>query len=146
MRGGAGGGVTVNEPDKIRDILETARTIAVVGASTDPSRPSNSIARYLIESGYEVIPVNPNHAEVLARRCYPSLSDIPDGVPIDIVDVFRRSEAVAGLVDPSIARKARFFWMQEGVVDIRSAKRLEAAGVGVAMDRCILKEHVRQIR
>ena len=136
----------MNEPEKIRYILQTARTIAVVGASTSPFRASNSISQYLIESGYNVIPVNPNHPEVLGRTCYPSLSEIPPDESIDIVDVFRRSEAVAALVASSIARKARFFWMQEGVIDPESARALEAAGVGVAMNRCIMKDHVRQFR
>jgi predicted CoA-binding protein len=136
----------VNDPQKIREILASARTIAVVGASTNPFRASNSIAQYLIESGYDVIPVNPNHPEVLGRRCYGSLLEIPAGVGIDIVDVFRNSAAVAALVEPAIERKARFFWMQEGVVDPESARRLEAAGVGVAMDRCIMKDRVRQNR
>ncbi len=136
----------MNEPDKIHSILESARTIAVVGASANPYRASNSIARYLIESGYDVVPVNPNHPEVLGRRCYASLLDVPEDVAIDIVDVFRRSSAVAALVAPAIARKARFFWMQEGVADPGAAATLEAAGIGVAMDRCIMKDHVRQFR
>jgi hypothetical protein len=138
--------VSVNEPDRIHSILESARTIAVVGASSNPYRASNSISRYLIESGYEVIPVNPNYAEVLGRPCYASLLDIPAETAIDIVDVFRRSTAVAALVSQAIARRARFFWMQEGVVDPEAAARLEAAGVGVAMDRCIMKDRVRQFR
>jgi predicted CoA-binding protein len=136
----------VNEPGKIRAILEAARTIAVVGCSTNPYRASNSVSQYLIESGYEVIPVNPNCAEVLGRRCYPSLLDIPRDTTIDIVDVFRNSASVAALVEPSMARNARFFWMQEGVIDPESARRLEAAGLGVAMDLCIMKERARQIR
>jgi predicted CoA-binding protein len=136
----------LNEPDKIREILRTAKTIAVVGASTNPFRASNSISQYLLESGYDVIPVNPRYPEVLGRRCYASLLEIPAGVGIDIVDVFRNSAAVAELVEPAIARKARFFWMQEGVVDPASASRLEAAGIGVAMDRCIMKDRVRQFR
>jgi predicted CoA-binding protein len=136
----------LNEPDKIRDILDTAKTIAVVGASTNPFRASHSISQFLIESGYRVIPVNPNHDEVLGRTCYPTLEAIPAEESIDIVDVFRRSEAVAELVQPAIARNARFFWMQEGVVDLESARRLEAAGLGVAMDRCIMKDKIRQKR
>lgn len=136
----------MNDPREIQEILRSARTIAVVGASTNPFRASHSIAQFLVESGYDVIPVNPNHPEVLGRRCYGSLLEIPAGVQIDIVDVFRNSAAVAALVEPAIERKARFFWMQEGVVDSEAARRLEAAGVGVAMDRCIMKDRVRQIR
>ena len=118
----------------------------MVGASTNPFRASNSISQFLIESGYRVIPVNPGHSEVLGQTCYASLGEIPEDVSIDIVDVFRRSDAVAGLVEPAIARKARFFWMQEGVSDAESARRLEAAGLGVAMNRCIMKDKVRQNR
>jgi predicted CoA-binding protein len=136
----------VNDPGEIRAILQSARTIAVIGASTNPFRASHSISQYLLESGYEVIPVNPRYPEVLGRRCYASLLEIPAEVEIDIVDVFRNSAAVAGLVDPAIARKAKFFWMQEGVIDPESARRLEAAGIGVAMNRCIMKDRVRQFR
>jgi uncharacterized protein len=135
----------VNEPGKIRDILKTAKTVAVVGCSPNPMRPSNSIARFLIERGYEVVPVNPGHREILGKTCYRSLEEIPKEIAVDIVDVFRRSENVAALVEPAISRGAKFFWMQEGVWDPKSAEKLEAAGLGVAMDRCILKEyrHVR---
>jgi hypothetical protein len=133
----------MNEPEKIEEILRTARTIAVVGCSPKPSRPSHSIARFLLESGYEVIPVNPGHREILGRRCYPSLLEIPAELAIDVVDVFRNSSAIAPLVGPALARKVRFFWMQEGVVDPEAALELEASGVGVAMDRCILKEHLK---
>ncbi|MGH9444041.1 MAG: CoA-binding protein [Thermoanaerobaculia bacterium] len=136
----------MNDPEEIRSILKSARTIAVVGASTNPFRASHSISRYLMESGYEVIPINPRYPEVLGRRCYASLRDVPPETEIDIVDVFRNSAAVAALVEPAIARRARFFWMQEGVIDAESARRLEAAGVGVAMDRCIMKDRVRQFR
>ena len=135
----------MNEPEKIEEILRTASTIAVVGCSPNPMRPSNSIARFLIDFGYETIPVNPGHREILGRRCYPSLLEIPPEVSIDIVDVFRTSSAVAALIEPALARKVRFFWMQEGVVDSEAARRLEAAGVGVAMDLCILKEHRRHL-
>ena len=133
----------MNEPEKIRAILAEARTIAVVGCSPNPARPSNAIARYLDAQGYDVVPVNPGHGEILGKRCYPSLADVPPDVRIDLVDVFRNSAHVAPLVDPAIASGARFFWMQEGVVDPEAARRLEAAGLGVAMDRCILKEHAR---
>jgi predicted CoA-binding protein len=133
----------VNEPDRIRRALETARTVAVVGCSPNPSRASHAIARFLIEQGYRVVPVNPGHPEILGLVSYGSLSQIPAGLPIDIVDVFRRSEAVASIADEAIARGVPFFFMQQGVVDAPSARRLEAAGIGVAMDRCILVEHER---
>jgi len=133
----------MNDAAQIRQALESARTVAVVGCSPNPERPSNAIARYLIDSGYRMIPVNPYHREVLGRRCYPSLSEIPPDVPIDIVDVFRRSSEVAPVAKEAIARKAGFFFMQQGVVDPDAAVELEAAGIPVAMDRCILVEHQR---
>jgi len=133
----------VNEPEKIRSILEEAKTIAVVGCSPNPARPSNGVTRYLIEAGYEIVPVNPGHRTILGKACFPSLAEIPAQIRIDLIDVFRNSAQVRPLVEPAIASGARFFWMQEGVVDRESARRLEEAGIGVAMDRCILKEHVR---
>jgi len=136
----------MNDPSQIRRALEEARTIAVVGCSPNPARPSNSIARYLLESGYRMIPVNPGHREILGERCYPSLAAIPGEVRIDIVDVFRRSEHVAPVAAQTLERGAGFFFMQQGIVDLDSAARLEAAGIPVAMDRCILVERERLIR
>ena len=136
----------MNDTDQIRRALETAETLAVVGCSPNPARPSNSIARYLLESGYRVIPVNPGHREILGERCYPSLADIPSEIRIDIVDVFRRSEHVAPVAAQTLERGAGFFFMQLGIVDAESAAQLEAAGIPVAMDRCILVERERLIR
>lgn len=133
----------MNEPAKIRAALESAETIAVIGCSPNPLRPSNDIARYLLEQGYRVVPVNPGHREVLGQKCYRSLSEIPPEIRVDIVDVFRRSEAVAALADEVIARGVPFVFLQLGVVDAAAARRLEASGIGVAMDRCILVEHRR---
>lgn len=133
----------MNDPAEIREALERARTVAVVGCSPKPHRPSNAIARYLMEAGYVVVPVNPGHSEILGRKCYGSLSEIPQEVVIDIVDVFRRSEEVAPVAAQAIERRVSFFFMQQGVVDGESARRLEAAGIRVAMDRCILVEHGR---
>ncbi len=133
----------MNDPEEIRAALETADTIAVVGCSPKPDRPSHSIARYLMESGYRVIPVNPGHRELLGQPCYPSLAEIPPGVRLDIVDVFRRSEHVAPIAAQAIARGAGFFFMQQGIFDRESALQLEAAGIPVAMDRCILVERER---
>ena len=131
----------MNDATQIRSALAAARTIAVVGCSPNPDRPSNAIARYLREQGYRVIPVNPGHRQILGETCYPSLSEIPTDVKIDIVDVFRRSELVAPVAEQAITRGAGFFFMQQGVIDPDSARRLEAAGIPVAMDRCILVEH-----
>ncbi|MEP6994206.1 MAG: CoA-binding protein [Acidobacteriota bacterium] len=133
----------MNEPDRIRRALETAETIAVVGCSPNPSRASHAIARFLIEQGYRVIPVNPGHREILGQPSFRSVADIPADVKVDIVDVFRRSEAVAPIADEALARGVGFFFMQQGVVDAPSARRLEGGGIGVAMDRCILVEHER---
>ncbi len=133
----------MNDPDEIRRALESARTIAVVGCSPNPLRPSHAVARYLMEAGYRVVPVNPGHREILGQPCYGSLSEIPKGVPIDIVDVFRRSEMVAPVAAEAIARGVSFFFMQQGVQDPEWARRLEAAGIPVAMDRCLAVEHGR---
>lgn len=131
----------MNDAEEIRTALETARTIAVVGCSPNPGRPSNAIARYLIEQGYRMIPVNPGHRTILGEACYPTLAEIPKEVAVDIVDVFRRSDHVAEIADAAIERGVGFFFMQQGVVDPAAARRLEAAGIPVAMDRCILVEH-----
>jgi hypothetical protein len=133
----------VNEPDRIREALEAAETVAVIGCSPDPARASYTIARYLMSQGYRVVPVNPNYEELLGQKCYPALSDIPADIRVDIVDVFRRSEHVADIALETIARGVPFIFLQKGVIDPEAARRLEEAGVGVAMDRCILVEHER---
>lgn len=133
----------MNDPREIRQALEAARTVAVVGCSPDPARPSHAIARYLQEAGYRVIPVNPGHREILGERCYGSLPEIPPEVRIDIVDVFRRCEHVAAVARQAIERGVGFFFMQQGVQDLDSARRLQEAGIPVAMDRCIAVEHGR---
>jgi len=114
-----------------------------VGCSPDPSRASHAIARYLQGQGYKVVPVNPGHGELLGERCFPSVGAIPPEIRVDIVDVFRRAEFVAPVAAEAIARGVPFFFMQLGVLDETSARRLEARGIGVAMDRCILVEHER---
>jgi uncharacterized protein len=133
----------MNDSGQIRTALETASTIAVVGCSPKPERPSHAIARYLMEQGYRVIPVNPGHRTVLGETCYRSLGEIPGEVRIDIVDVFRRSDEVGPVADAAIERGVGFFFMQQGVIDPDAARRLEAAGIPVAMDRCILVERER---
>lgn len=133
----------MNDPSEIRAALETARTVAVVGCSPNPLRPSHSIAQYLKEAGYRVIPVNPGHPSLLGETCYPSLAAIPPEIRIDIVDVFRRSEEVPPIAEQAISRGVGFFFMQQGVVDPDSAQRLEAAGIPVAMDRCIMIDRER---
>jgi len=126
---------------EMRSLLERSRTIAVVGLSDKPERASNSISRYLIAMGYNVIPVNPMLEEVLGLRSYPDLISIPE--PVDIVDVFRRSEYVPPIVEQAIEIGAQAVWMQRGVMNAEAAARAEAAGLGVVMNRCIMVDHER---
>jgi predicted CoA-binding protein len=133
----------LNDGGQIRRALESARTVAVVGCSPNAARPSHVIARYLQGCGYRVIPVNPGHREILGERCYRALSEIPEDVRLDIVDVFRRSSEVGRVADEAIARGVGFFFMQQGIVEEDAARRLEEAGIPVAMDRCILVERER---
>lgn len=121
-------------------ILIETKTIAIVGMSDDPARASNSVGRYLMDY-YEVIPVNPNHDEVLGKKCYPDLESIP--VPVDMVDVFRRSDDVLPYVEPAIAIGVKVFWMQLGIENAEAARRLEAAGITVVQNRCAKVEHAR---
>jgi predicted CoA-binding protein len=123
-------------------ILTSARTIAVVGLSADPRRPSHGVARYLQRAGYRIIPVNPNIDEVLGERAYPSLRQIPQ--PVDVVDVFRRSEFVGPIVDDAIAIKANAVWLQDGVVDEDAAARARASGLDVVMDDCMMRRHAQR--
>ncbi len=122
----------------IDTILDSVKTVAVVGISNRPERPSNHVADYVKKAGYTIYPVNPALTEVLGEVCHPSLDAIPG--PVDLVDVFRRSQDVLPVAEEAIRKGVRFFWMQEGVVNETAKKLLEDAGVGVVMDRCILKE------
>ena len=131
----------INSRETIQRILDECRTIAVVGLSSNPSRPSNSVSSYMRRHGYTVIPVNPNETEVFGERAYPSLAEVP--VNIDLVDIFRRSEKAGTAVDQAIAINAKAVWLQEGVIDQEAAQRASEAGLLVVMDRCWLKEHVR---
>lgn len=125
---------------KINDqLLRSAKTIAVVGLSGHRWRPSYGVSEYMRSAGYRIIPVNPNETEVLGEKSYASLDEIPE--PIDIVDIFRRSEFVPEIVDAAIRIHAKCVWMQEGVVHEEAAAKARAAGLEVIMDRCILKEH-----
>ena len=125
----------------IREILLSARTIAVVGLSGKRYRPSYGVSEYLQKAGYRIIPVNPRETEVLGEKAYPDLDSVPE--PIDIVDIFRRSEFVPDIVEAAIRKGAKVIWMQEGVVHEAAARRAEEAGLTVVMDRCILKDHRR---
>jgi hypothetical protein len=131
--------VPLTTDDDIRDLLENVRTIAVVGASDRPERDSYHVMRFLIDRGYDVIPVNPTiSGEIHGRPVRGGLAEI-DG-PVDLVDIFRRSDAVDPIVDEAIAIGARAVWMQLGVVNHAAARRAEAAGLKVVMDRCPKQE------
>ncbi len=136
--------MSAQEAASITELLDTAKTIAVVGLSSKPSRPSYGVARYLQSSGYRIIPVNPNESEVLGEKCYARLEDIPE--KIDIVDIFRRSELVPEIVDAAIRIGARAVWMQEGVVNEESAEKARRAGLTVIMDLCMAPEHQKRQR
>lgn len=126
---------------KINEILKYARTIAVVGLSANPRRPSYSVSQYMQSAGYRIFPVNPSESEVLGEKAYTTLDEIPE--PVDIVNVFRRSEFVPEIVDASIRIGAKCVWMQEGVINEEAATKARAAGLDVVMNRCVLKEHLK---
>ena len=128
------------EVDLIRLILRESATVAVVGLSPKPERPSHRVASYLMAAGYRVIPVNPGQDEILGQACYPNLRAVP--VQVDLVDIFRNPAAVPPVVEDAIAIGARFIWMQEGIVNHEAAARAEAVGLAVIMDRCTKIEHM----
>jgi len=127
----------------IEKILRESRTVAVVGLSSNPERPSYDVAHYLQSKGYRIIPVNPNEAEVLGQPAYPDLLSIPD--PVDVVDIFRRSEAVPPIVEQAIEIGAKAVWMQKGVRHDQAAQRAGASGLLVVMDRCMQEETRRLV-
>ena len=129
------------EPEIIKRILSECRTIAVVGLSSNPMRPSNGVAAFMKKQGFKVIPVNPNETSVLGERAVAKLSDV-DG-KIDLVDIFRRSDEAGDAVDEAINIGAKAVWLQEDVIDEAAAERAEAAGLLVIMDRCWLKDFMR---
>ena len=126
------------------DILRSAKTIAVVGLSNKRIRPSFGVSEYMQRAGYRIIPVNPGESEVLGEKAYPDLESIP--VPVDLVNIFRRSDAVPPIVDSAIRIGAKAVWMQEEVIHEEAAEKARAAGLAVVMDRCILKEHRKMLR
>ena len=130
----------MNDADLTR-LFKESKTIAVVGLSDRPNRPSHGVARFLQRQKFRVIPVNPGLTEVLGEKCYARVQDIPDEV--DIVDIFRKSEFVPEIVADALTKRPRCIWMQEGVVNLEAAEMAEAAGVAVVMDHCILKELAR---
>jgi uncharacterized protein len=133
----------LTQADPIYELLARAKTIAVVGLSDSPMRPSHGVSAYMQGSGFRIIPVNPHIAESLGEKAYASLLDIPPAIAkqIDFVDVFRRSEFVDEIADQAIELKIPAIWMQEGVVNERAAAKARSAGIFVVMDLCVLKEH-----
>ncbi|MGO9648499.1 MAG: CoA-binding protein [Terriglobales bacterium] len=125
--------------DPINDLLKHAKTIAVVGLSNSPLRPSHGVSAYMQTQGYRIIPVNPEIKGALGEKAYPSLRDVPE--KIDIVNIFRRPEFVGEVVDQAIQLKIPAIWMQEEVINEAAAEKARKAGIFVVMDRCILKEH-----
>jgi predicted CoA-binding protein len=125
------------------EILRKYRTIAVVGLSSDEARESLGVAAYMQAAGYRIVPVNPAETEVLGEKAYPTVVSIP--ATVEIVNVFRRPEAVPGVVDDAIAAGAKAIWMQEGIVNEEAAATARAAGLAVVMDRCIRTEHRRML-
>jgi len=130
----------MNDAEMTR-LFQDAKTIAVVGLSNNPGRASFGVARFLQAQGFRVVPVNPSYSEVLGEQCYARIEDIRGEV--DIVDVFRKAEALPEVVADALTKHPKCVWMQEGVVNHEAAKAAEAAGIAVVMDRCILKELAR---
>ena len=126
---------------EIRWILDEYKTVAMVGLSGNWSRPSYFAAKYLLDHGYKVIPVNPNYEEILGQKCYPDLTSIP--VPVDVVDLFQRTEQVPKFVQPAIDMDAKVLWLQLGVVNEAAAVQAREAGLKVVMDRCMKIEYAR---
>jgi uncharacterized protein len=131
----------VTDESELRSILETTRTIATVGASTNDEKPSYWIFAYLKAKGYNMIPVNPNATELQGVRVYPNLASIPEKV--DVVQIFRRPEDVPPIVDDAIQIGAKVVWMQKGIINWEAAKKAEKAGLKVVMDRCMRETHER---
>jgi predicted CoA-binding protein len=129
------------QADTVRRILKSSKTIAVVGLSPKPERPSHQVASYLKEAGYTVIPVNPGQDSLLGLPCYPNLLAVPS--PVDIVDIFRRPEHVLPVVEQAIAIQAKVIWMQSGIVNEEAARLAEEAGLTVIMDRCTMVDHMK---
>jgi len=134
----------MTQPDAIAEVLKNSKTIAVVGLSSSPMRPSYGVAAYMQSHGYRIIPINPEIKGALGEKAYGSLSEAPE--KIDIVDIFRRPEFVPAIVDEAIRLKIPTVWMQEDVVHPEAAAKARKAGLFVVMDRCILKEHRARFR
>jgi uncharacterized protein len=138
----------LKQTDSIHELLSRTKTIAVVGLSESPMRPSHGVSAYMQANGYKIIPVNPRIEEALGEKSYPSLADIPPEIAkkIDLIDVFRRPEYVDEIVEEAIRLKIPAMWLQEDVINEGAAERARKAGIFVVMDRCILKEHRARFR
>ena len=134
--------MSANDADRITELLQLAKTIAVVGLTDTPTRPSYGVSHYMQSQGYRIIPVNPNIKQWEGEKAYQSLLDVPE--KIDIVNVFRRSDAVPEVVEQAIQIKAPAIWLQEGVIHHEAAEKARQAGSFVVMDKCILKEHIKR--
>jgi predicted CoA-binding protein len=130
-------------PGTILEVLRSARTVAVVGLSSNELRPSNFVGFYLQRHGYRVVPVNPREQEILGETSYPSLAEVP--VPVDVVDVFRAPDAVPGIAEEAVAAGAKALWLQFGVISEEGAEIAERGGLAVVMDRCMKIEHARYL-
>jgi predicted CoA-binding protein len=129
----------VPSPEGIKEILKSAKVVALVGISDDRTKPSNRVGKFLQSKGYKVIPVNPKHDTIIGEKSYASLLGIPDEV--DVVDIFRKPEAVGEIVDEAIKKGVKVVWMQEGVINEEAARKAKNAGIKVVMDRCMYKEY-----
>jgi uncharacterized protein len=140
--------LSMTQSDAIAELLTRAKTIAVVGLSSNPLRPSHGVTAYMQSHGYRIIPVNPQIEQCLGEKAYASLLDVSEKVPekIDIVNIFRRPEFVEEIVDEAIQLKVPAIWMQEEIVHEKAAEKARQAGIFVVMDRCILKEHHARFR
>jgi len=136
-------GAVVPDDRELRALLGDARVVAVVGLSSKPDRPSNSVAAFLQRHGYRVVPVNPNETEVLGERAYPSLLDLPDDLHVDVVDVFRRAEETPDVAREAVAIGARALWLQEDIVNEEALRIASEAGLDVVMGVCIRQEYAR---
>ena len=129
--------------EELKEIFKNCKTVAVVGISPKEDRPSFRVAAYLQSKGYRIIPVRPDGDTILGEKIYRTLMEIPEGIEIDVVDIFRKSEEVPPIVEEAIRRGAKIVWMQEGVIHQEAAEKAQNAGLKVVMDRCIKKEHQR---
>ena len=131
-------------PEKIRAILENYKRVAIVGLSPKPERDSHKVAKYLKENHFEIVPVNPGQKEILGEICYPNLKAIP--FPVDLIDIFRKSDAIPPVVDDAIEIGAKIVWMQLGIANNQAAEKARKAGLEVVMNKCIKTEHMNMLK